>query len=52
MNTVGIGDIGEVMAISDFTKAGFVVSTPPKNGQKVGVKMKDDFEFSTQVEKL
>lgn len=141
MNTVGIGDIGEAMAIADFTKAGFVVSTPlsnnarydliidngqkiyrvqvkttesikddkmvfstkttnyskgawkatrystnevdvfylycfennwsglyipddvvltqlnirltlPKNGQKVGVKMKDDFEFSTQVEKL
>ena len=28
MNTVSIGDIGEAMAIADFTKAGFGVSKP------------------------
>lgn len=141
MNTVSIGDIGEAMAIADFTKAGFVVSAPlsnnarydlivdngqkiyrvqvkttesikddkmvfstkttnyskgtwkatrysinevdifylycvennwsglylpndeiltqlsirltlPKNGQKIGIKMEDDFEFSNQIKKL
>ena len=28
MNTVSVGDIGEAMAIADFTKAGFGVSKP------------------------
>ena len=31
MNTVSIGDIGEAMAIADFTKAGFGVSKPLSN---------------------
>lgn len=31
MNTVSIGDIGEAMAIADFTKTGFGVSKPLSN---------------------
>ena len=34
MNTVSIGDIGEAMAIADFTKAGFVVSAPLSNNAR------------------
>lgn len=31
MNTVGVGDIGEMVAITKFTKKGFVVSKPLTN---------------------
>lgn len=31
MNTVGVGDIGEMVAITKFTKEGFVVSKPLSN---------------------
>ena len=34
MNTVGIGDIGEAMAIVEFTQCGFVVSKPLSNNAR------------------
>lgn len=34
MNTVGIGDIGEMVAITKFTKKGFIVSKPLSNVAK------------------
>lgn len=34
MNTVGIGDIGEAIAIAQFTKFGFIVSKPLSNNAR------------------
>lgn len=34
MNTVNIGDIGEAIAIAQFTKAGFIISKPLSNNAR------------------
>lgn len=42
MNTVNIGDIGEAMAIADFTKAGFIVSAPLSNNARYDLIIDND----------